>query len=157
MHDRHATVVATATRSLAVTTLFAIAPAFAMAAAAPTCTPSAVIFLHGSGDTGEGLQRGLANSRFTATMKAAGVRLVFPSATPRPYQLAGGNTMSIWFDRTGLPPEAPEHAEFWRTVLGAVNPGAWFLGPGPKCITLALKIIKDRQICGHTTVPPDFW
>ena len=109
--DRHAAVVVTATRSLAVTTLFALAPAFAMAAAAPTCTPSAVIFLHGSGDTGEGLQRGLANSRFTAAMKAAGVRLVFPSATPRPYQLAGGNTMSIWFDRTGLPPEAPEHAE----------------------------------------------
>ena len=30
-----------------------------------------------------------------------------------------------------LAAQAREHAEFWRAVLGAVNPGAWFLGPTP--------------------------
>ena len=41
-------------------------------------------------------------------MAAAGVALHFPSATPRPYRLAGNQLASVWFDRYDLPPTAPE-------------------------------------------------
>ena len=85
------------------------------AAASATAGPTpraAVIFLHGSGDDGAGLQghlRRMRGGRFLREMEGLGVRLLFPSATPRPYTLAGGQVMSVWFDRYDLPPTAQEH------------------------------------------------
>ena len=73
-----------------------------------------VIFLHGSGDTGTGISRYLqqaAGGGFAQTMKDAQVTLLTPSAVPRPYLLAGGRVMSVWFDRYELQPSAPEHLE----------------------------------------------
>lgn len=73
-----------------------------------------VIFLHGSGDTGDGLVKYLtsvADGRFIKAMSAAGVETVYPSATPIPYTLARGKVMSNWFDRTQLSPAGAEHLD----------------------------------------------
>ena len=88
--------------------------AAAAAHPAPRADPprAAVIFLHGSGDDGAGLRSALRfvwGGRFLRRMEARGVRLVFPTARPRPYTLAGGRVASVWFDRRDLPPTAPEH------------------------------------------------
>ena len=74
---------------------------------------AALIFLHGSGDTGAGLQEYLrfAWHGFLPALAAAGVDCHFPSASPRPYRLAGGQTSSVWFDRYALEPTAREHTE----------------------------------------------
>lgn len=80
------------------------------AAAAPSPT-SAVLFLHGSGDTGRGFQRFMGTVPFVRTLEEAGVQIEFPSAVPRPYTLFGGRTMSVWFDRRGMDPRSPEQTD----------------------------------------------
>jgi phospholipase/carboxylesterase len=85
-----------------------------MPAAAPGVARAAIVFLHGSGDTGAGIEAWLKHvwrGRFAARARENGIELHFPTATPRPYKLAGGQISSVWFDRHGLPPEAPEHTE----------------------------------------------
>jgi phospholipase/carboxylesterase len=83
--------------------------------AANSCTASsaagAVIFLHGSGDTGPGFQRWVGRLPFVQNLVASGVSIQFPSAQPRPYRLFGGTTMSVWYDRLAMEPSAPEHTE----------------------------------------------
>ena len=72
----------------------------------------AVLFLHPLGDTGSDASQRLARSDtggFLSGMEEAGVRVLFPTATPIPYTLQGGRTMSAWYDRSGLPPTAAEH------------------------------------------------
>ena len=92
-----------------------IVVAMSLLVSAPTCAPSAVVFLHGLADTGDGLQSFIGGRSdpggFSSSMAKAGIKVLFPTATPRSYRLAGGRTMSTWYDRNGLPPEAPEHAE----------------------------------------------
>ena len=79
----------------------------------PSGARYAVLFLHGLGFTGNETRLWLEQSdsgrTFGAAMARAGVRMFFPSATDIPYTLAGGRTMSAWYDRTGLPPTAAEH------------------------------------------------
>ena len=73
---------------------------------------AAIIFLHGSGDTGAGIQAWLKHvwgGRFLARARKSNVEVHFPTASPRPYTLAGGQVSSVWFDRYALPPTAPEH------------------------------------------------
>ena len=79
------------------------------ACAAHGTQPAALIFLHGSGDTGEGVRAWLSQLGFVAECERAGLSVETPSATPRPYKLAGGRVMSVWYDRNGLLPTAEEH------------------------------------------------
>ena len=75
---------------------------------------ASIIFLHGSGDTGTGFRSYLEQVWSGSLLKralAANVSLHFPTATPRPYKLAGNQVMNVWFDRHGLEPQAPEHTE----------------------------------------------
>mmetsp|Transcript_20232 Transcript_20232/g.60118 ORF Transcript_20232/g.60118 Transcript_20232/m.60118 type:complete len:220 (+) Transcript_20232:152-811(+) len=72
---------------------------------------AAVVFLHGSGDTGAGIRSWVKELGFVKATEAAGVLLETPSAIPRPYKLAGGQISSVWFDRYDLPPTAREHTE----------------------------------------------
>lgn len=71
-----------------------------------------VIFCHGSGDTGPGAK---AYVEFAAppyslsSLENSGVVFEYPSAVPRPYRLAGGQTSSVWYDRMGgMDPRHPE-------------------------------------------------
>ena len=58
-----------------------------------------VIFLHGSGDTGRGVEGWL---RSLAPPEAlAPFDWEFPTAEPIPYALAGGQVASVWYDRVG--------------------------------------------------------
>lgn len=90
----------------------------------------AVIFLHGSGDTGPGVREWLRSAstagsnagggdaerrsrerdgRFESTLKGLGLNpVVFPTAPAMRYTLAGGASSTVWFDRQGLAPAAPQ-------------------------------------------------
>ena len=73
---------------------------------------AAVIFCHGSGDTGPGVREYLAAvGNPESRLREAGIELHCPSARPIPYRLAGGQRSSVWFDRYALEPSAPEHVE----------------------------------------------
>ena len=81
----------------------------------PTTVVAAVVFLHGSGDTGPGLRRSLAG--LEQGFASRGVAMHFPSAEPIPYRLANNQVMSVWYDRFALEPSAPEHTD---SVLASV-------------------------------------
>lgn len=65
---------------------------------------AAIIFCHGSGDTGPGARfyvESVAPPAKLAALAAAGIALDYPSAVPRSYRLFGGAVSSVWFDRHG--------------------------------------------------------
>merc|ERR1711938_312081 len=86
-----------------------------------------VIFLHGSGDTGRGVEGWL---RSLAPPEAlAPFDWEFPTAEPIPYALAGGQVSSVWYDRVGgfsmggnlaYQTAAHYHTAAGRKPLGAV-------------------------------------
>ena len=60
-----------------------------------------IVFLHGSGDTGDGVSQwleslGVKEHLFEDTA------IVFPSAPPRPYSMYGGEISTVWHDRYGV-------------------------------------------------------
>ncbi|CAM9938711.1 unnamed protein product [Hapterophycus canaliculatus] len=68
----------------------------------------AVIFLHGSGDTGRGVREWLdsaSGGKFERTLSDLGLGpVVCPTAQERRYTLAGGAPSTVWFDRERLSP-----------------------------------------------------
>lgn len=78
----------------------------------PTPTPplekGAVIFLHGSGDSGPNLKLALKHYGFISEMQKLNLDVLCPTAPPRPYTMAGGMRSNVWFDRLDLSPKAPE-------------------------------------------------
>lgn len=72
----------------------------------------AIIFLHGSGDSGEGLRDWLdstTSGAFRRRLEAAKIAAVFPSA-PETYYTLAKTAMPVWFDRQAMAYEAPEDA-----------------------------------------------
>ena len=69
---------------------------------------STIIFLHGSGDSGEGAREWVQ----TATGGAFAfpkTKIIFPTAPMRKYSLLGPHgVMRVWFDRQQLDPTGPE-------------------------------------------------
>ncbi|CAN0592844.1 unnamed protein product, partial [Laminaria digitata] len=72
----------------------------------------AVIFLHGSGDTGRGVRQWLESASggtFERSLGELGLApVLFPTAPETPYTLAGGMPSSVWFDRQRLSPGSPQ-------------------------------------------------
>ncbi|CAM9364137.1 unnamed protein product [Ectocarpus sp. 6 AP-2014] len=68
----------------------------------------AVIFLHGSGDTGRGVRDWLSSAsggKFDRAIAELGLgEVVYPTAPERRYTLAGGAPSTVWFDRERLSP-----------------------------------------------------
>ncbi|CAM9156815.1 unnamed protein product [Pylaiella littoralis] len=68
----------------------------------------AVIFLHGSGDTGRGVREWLASAsagKFERALADLGLGpVVYPTAAERRYTLGGGLPSTVWFDRERLNP-----------------------------------------------------
>ncbi|CAM9167017.1 unnamed protein product [Chrysoparadoxa australica] len=63
----------------------------------------AVIFLHGSGDTGPGVRQWVRQASENRFAKALGnTLLVYPTASARPYSLSGGALSNVWHDRAQL-------------------------------------------------------
>jgi len=72
---------------------------------------AAVIFLHGSGDTGAGAERMMNyvwDGQFVDEMAEHKIDVEYPTASPIPYTIAQGQVMNVWFDRKSLLPKAPE-------------------------------------------------
>jgi len=75
---------------------------------------AALIFLHGSGDSGTGIREWLhhaSGGAFQERLRAGGVQLICPSASARPYTLKGGDLLTVWFDRERMAYDAPEDAD----------------------------------------------
>ncbi|XP_041352716.1 lysophospholipase-like protein 1 [Gigantopelta aegis] len=70
------------------------------------CTGS-VIFLHGSGDTGPGIRQWL-QSVLGEEFAFPHLRVIFPTAPPRPYSPMGGAVSTVWFDRDQISPFTAE-------------------------------------------------
>lgn len=70
----------------------------------------AVVFLHGSGDTGPGVREWLESAsggKFRQRIAELGLgTAVFPTAPVRRYTLAGGMPSTVWFDREDLSPSS---------------------------------------------------
>lgn len=70
----------------------------------------AVVFLHGSGDTGPGVREWLESAsggKFSQRIAELGLgTTVFPTAPVRRYTLAGGMPSTVWFDREDLSPSS---------------------------------------------------
>ncbi len=65
---------------------------------------AAVVFLHGSGDTGEGFQEWIASvhQSFFDELTDLNFEFAFPTAELIRYTLCGGQPMSVWHDRADL-------------------------------------------------------
>ncbi|CAE7192099.1 LYPLAL1 [Symbiodinium microadriaticum] len=86
-------------------------------------SPSSVlIFLHGSGDTGEGVQgwlHAISGGAFEASLAREGIAMQFPTAARIPYSLIGGMPQTVWFDRVAMAYEAPEDVPGLKRCIGA--------------------------------------
>lgn len=85
----------------------------------------AVVFLHGSGDTGEGVRQWLeaaSRGEFERVLGGElGLKVVFPTAPARTYTLAGGTPSTVWFDRDRLSPSSPQDRAGVLRSLRQVN------------------------------------
>lgn len=81
--------------------------------------PTAIIFLHGSGGGASNLAdtfRALSPPDFLTS-----VRILFPTALPRPYTLAANASIPVWFDRTSLSSTCVEDVPGLRASAAAVR------------------------------------
>eukprot|EP00977_Amphora_coffeiformis_P007481 scaffold1640_cov161-Amphora_coffeaeformis.AAC.4 len=65
----------------------------------PHSSKPLIVFCHGSGDTGPGVQSWVESLVPSSELKQWD--WIFPSAEPIPYDLNGGMVSSIWYDRVG--------------------------------------------------------
>ncbi|XP_072535937.1 lysophospholipase-like protein 1 [Salminus brasiliensis] len=83
---------------------------------------ASVIFLHGSGDTGQGL-RAWVRDVLTQDMAFEHIRVIYPTAPARPYTPMHGALSHVWFDRHKISRHCPEHLDSIEEMcsnLGAV-------------------------------------
>ncbi|XP_062278926.1 lysophospholipase-like protein 1 [Scomber scombrus] len=77
----------------------------------PTGKHSAsVIFLHGSGDTGQGL-RAWVRDVIVPDLAFTHIKVIYPTAPARPYTPMRGALSTVWFDRHKISRDCPEHLE----------------------------------------------
>ncbi|XP_066254939.1 lysophospholipase-like protein 1 [Euwallacea similis] len=70
---------------------------------------ASVIFLHGSGDTGQGFLNWV--KFLIGDFKSPHTSFYFPTAPLRPYTPLKGESSYVWFDRYSITPDVPEHIE----------------------------------------------
>uniref|UniRef100_A0A3Q2YUA8 palmitoyl-protein hydrolase n=1 Tax=Hippocampus comes TaxID=109280 RepID=A0A3Q2YUA8_HIPCM len=77
----------------------------------PTGKHSAsVIFLHGSGDTGQGLRVWVRDVMMPG-LTFAHIRVIYPTAPARPYTPMHGALSTVWFDRYKISYDSAEHLQ----------------------------------------------
>ncbi|XP_053164942.1 lysophospholipase-like protein 1 [Hemicordylus capensis] len=78
---------------------------------APTRRHTAsVIFLHGSGDTGQGI-RAWIKQTLNRDLSFQHIKVIYPTAPARPYTPMRGSLSTVWFDRYKISNDCPEHIE----------------------------------------------
>ncbi|CAM9583733.1 unnamed protein product [Discosporangium mesarthrocarpum] len=135
-------------------------PAFASSRGLPP--RGAVVFLHGSGGTGQGIREWLhaaSMGRFECRLSELGLKLVCPTSPLRSYTLAGGASSRVWFDRTELSPSAKQDKagvrrsmqqvkeELRRLEEDGVPRSGIFVGGFSMGGGLALEFLGDKE-CG---------
>ncbi|CAG02781.1 unnamed protein product, partial [Tetraodon nigroviridis] len=97
----------------------------------PTGKHSAsVLFLHGSGDTGQGL-RSWVRDILTPDLAFTHIRVIYPTAPARPvispsfqwwpYTPMRGALSNVWFDRYKISRDCPEHLESIDTMCSTLG------------------------------------
>ncbi|XP_053568482.1 lysophospholipase-like protein 1 [Bombina bombina] len=71
---------------------------------------ASVIFLHGSGDSGQGIKSWIKEI-LKQDLAFKHVKVIFPTAPARPYTPMRGALSNVWFDRHKISFESPEHLE----------------------------------------------
>ncbi|XP_045187420.2 lysophospholipase-like protein 1 isoform X2 [Mercenaria mercenaria] len=69
-----------------------------------------VIFLHGSGDSGLGVQEWVNSALGVKQLTFPHLRLLYPTAPARPYTPMMGQYSNVWYDRQQISPLAPDDA-----------------------------------------------
>jgi len=67
-----------------------------------------LIFLHGSGDSGEGIKSSVDMMSGRGGFSFAHIKIIYPTAPVRPYTLMGGFSSHVWFDRYEMSPQGQE-------------------------------------------------
>ncbi|XKL62390.1 hypothetical protein PGB90_002225 [Kerria lacca] len=68
-----------------------------------------VIFLHGSGGTGQSVKEWIDMLRENETFSH--LKILYPTASMRPYTPLKGEISNVWFDRLQISPNCTEHLE----------------------------------------------
>ncbi|XP_007521382.2 lysophospholipase-like protein 1 isoform X1 [Erinaceus europaeus] len=71
---------------------------------------ASLIFLHGSGDSGQGL-RSWIKQVLNQDLAFQHIKIIYPTAPPRPYTPMKGGISNVWFDRFKITNDCPEHLE----------------------------------------------
>ncbi|NP_001264496.2 lysophospholipase-like protein 1 [Gallus gallus] len=71
---------------------------------------ASLIFLHGSGDTGQGVRTWIKRI-LNQDMAFQHIKVIYPTAPARPYTPMNGATSTVWFDRYKICNDCPEHIE----------------------------------------------
>ncbi|XP_073484467.1 lysophospholipase-like protein 1 [Aquarana catesbeiana] len=71
---------------------------------------ASVIFLHGSGDSGQGL-RSWIREVLKKDLAFKHIKVIFPTAPARPYTPMMGEISNVWFDRYKISIDSAEHLE----------------------------------------------
>ncbi|XP_005409335.1 PREDICTED: lysophospholipase-like protein 1 [Chinchilla lanigera] len=71
---------------------------------------ASLIFLHGSGDSGHELRKWIKEV-LNQDLTFQHIKIIYPTAPPRPYTPLKGMTSNVWFDRFKISNDCPEHLE----------------------------------------------
>uniref|UniRef100_A0A8D1HV72 Lysophospholipase-like protein 1 n=1 Tax=Sus scrofa TaxID=9823 RepID=A0A8D1HV72_PIG len=71
---------------------------------------ASLIFLHGSGDSGQGLRTWIKQV-LNQDLTFQHIKVIYPTAPPRPYTPLKGGISNVWFDRFKISNDCPEHLE----------------------------------------------
>ncbi|XP_004685298.1 PREDICTED: lysophospholipase-like protein 1 [Condylura cristata] len=71
---------------------------------------ASLIFLHGSGDSGQGLKTWIKHV-LHQDLTFQHIKIIYPTAPPRPYTPMKGGVSNVWFDRFKISNDVPEHLE----------------------------------------------
>ncbi|KAM4770862.1 lysophospholipase-like protein 1 [Rhinophrynus dorsalis] len=85
---------------------------------------ASVIFLHGSGDTGQGIKLWIREI-LKQDLAFRHIKIVFPTAPARPYTPMRGAMSTVWFDRYKISADSPEHLDsvdsMCQTLTNLIN------------------------------------
>ncbi|XP_069897578.1 lysophospholipase-like protein 1 isoform X2 [Dipodomys merriami] len=71
---------------------------------------ASLIFLHGSGDSGPGFRKWIKQV-LNKDLAFHHIKVIYPTAPPRPYTPLKGGISNVWFDRIRIALDCPEHLE----------------------------------------------
>ncbi|XP_060531040.1 lysophospholipase-like protein 1 [Cylas formicarius] len=84
-----------------------------------TACSAAVVFLHGSGDSGQGFLNWI--KFLIGDFTSPHIKFYFPTAPLRPYTPLNGEPSYVWFDRYIITPDVAEHVESLSSIGNVIK------------------------------------